>query len=215
MWRKIQDTLRKLFKGVYRSAISRFPLTSADEQTRGSWAKRVDSYQSVPGGLPGVLPASPGKGESIPLRRADSFLRGISAPRDREAGVRPGGRNLGAGKKGKPARSDQLPPVRDQLPGRYAPSCWTPTSYHRRDRRSGVPASSTIRFNSVTDYLLAPIVERIRRTRSDVNGYNPGFGAREVRSLGEGELQVHELRQTQLAGWRESDPGHFPAGDPG
>jgi hypothetical protein len=177
MFVKRQDALRTIWRSIVRSTVSLLPALSADEQTRGSWAKLIETYPAVPQVYRDFFDPFLAQGQAFPYTVLTPSYEGffirttenLVCQVENETWIleRSGEKHLA---KCYPQAGISYVEVQTVLlDSRIKITGVT---------KSGVPDSSTIRFNSVTDYLLTPIVERIRLA---------GFGSREATSQSERE----------------------------
>jgi len=169
MLARTRNFMRMLWRKVYTSTLSGLSTLSTEEQTRLSWAKAIESYEAVPKGYAGFFEPFLAAGRAFPYVVLSPSYEGF-IHRTTEKLVCDFGREIY---------------VLDRSGNTFEAKCYPVEriSYVEVQEilldshvkitgvtRDGIPASSTIRFNSVTDYLFTPIVERIRLSAVDTKG---------------------------------------------
>jgi hypothetical protein len=164
--------LSNVWSLVCRTAIALFPALSADRQTTGTWAAVIESYAEIPDPYRPFFEPLRQEGRKLPyLVRTPSdegFTRAVTekliCERNGEIQI------LERRKGGYSVRRYPLTGVSCVETGACLLASWIAIS-GLSDR--GDPISSTLRFNTVTDHLLAPFLSRIRGAASGPPGAVP------------------------------------------
>ncbi len=143
------------------SIIASIPRISADEQTISSWAKPIKSYEAVPDIYKDFFEPYLANGRAFPYSVLTPSYEGF-LHRTTEKLISDFGAEITVlERKGNtfealcyPLKGISYVEVRTVLLDSHFKICGV--------TRHGVPASSILRFNSVTDYLFMPILETIR-----------------------------------------------------
>ena len=161
MLSRMQDVLRRIWRQVYQSTMALLPAISADERTRSSWAKPIESYEAVPEVYRDFFAPFQEEGRAFPHTVLTPSYEGF-IHRSTEKLV---------------CDLEHEIWILERSGNTYQAQCYPLEGISYVEVRTilldsrikitgvtkhGVPASTTIRFNSVTDYLLMPFVERIR-----------------------------------------------------
>jgi hypothetical protein len=223
----------RLFLNLWTRSGPNLPLPSADEQTRLSWARLAASYAEVPEAYrPFFDSLPPGKADPFPYTVITPTFRGFLSP-EKEKLI---------------CRIDQTLHVLETADTRLREIRYPLDGIHRIETGSillhawltingidadGKAAATTVRFNSVTEHLLAPFVEGFRAavagpsagTEPDLSAFDPleethfkfmNYGRKTARP-GERVIQIlvqPELRRTyfRLPGFtvsRRIAPAHM------
>jgi len=158
---KVRDTLRAIWRRASLSTIAP-PRVSALEQTKSSWAKRIESYAAVPPAYSAFFEPFLAEGRAFPYAVLTPTYEGF-IHRTAEKLVCDFGHEICVLERRGSTWEVQCYPLEAisyvevraiLLDSRIKISGMT---------KQGVPASSTLRFNTVTDCLFMPILETIRR----------------------------------------------------
>ena len=167
MQRGVQRSSRTAEQRVTRPIAKKPSLQAIAEQTRASWAKSVTFYDQVPEAFKDFFKTLLGNTSTWPytvlMPTYEGFMR------------RENGRlicNLGdkiyVMERARNKTTCTCYPIEDISyveEGVVLLYAWVKISGIASD---GVPSSSTLKFNAVTDYLLAPIIEKIRPATGDL-----------------------------------------------
>lgn len=160
-----RNILHKSGKQARERPTGATPTRSAAEQTRASWARHIDAYDAVPAVYRSFFDPLQASGQAFPYTVLTPSFEGLFN-RTSEKLVCDMGRKICVLEKSGHAFEMHCYPLAgiDYLEARTI----------LLDTRvtiggvtgEGIPATSMLRFNSITDYLLAPILERARRAIS-------------------------------------------------
>jgi len=172
--------LEKVRNGLHKiwGPIARLPLLGAYEQTRASWAKLIESYDAVPAVYQDFFVPLLADGRAFPYAVLTPSYEGF-IHRTTEKLICDLGRQICVLERKGNAFEAQCYPiegisyveVRTVLLDSNFKICGV-TSH-------GVAASSMLRFNTVTDYLFTPFLEKIRLGGADSKGAPPGLKSEE------------------------------------
>jgi hypothetical protein len=161
MLTRMQNGLHTLRKWIRTSFPAEHPTLSAAEQTRLSWAKPVNSYAAVPQVYRDFFAPLQAAGREFPYTVLTPSYEGF-IHRSTEKLV---------------CALDQELHILENTGGAFVAHGYPLNGIHSIEMSvvlletriklsgttlAGTPDSTTLRFNSITDYLLTPIVERIR-----------------------------------------------------
>jgi hypothetical protein len=161
MLASMRNVLLKLWRKIYPSSIAELPTLSTEEQTRLSWAKPIDSYAAVPKVYQDFFEPFLTAGREFPYTIQSPSYEGFFHPSTEKLICDFGSYIF----------------ILDRNGNTYTARCYPLDKISYVEIRSvlldsyikisgvtkeGFYASSSIRFNTVTDYLFTPIVERIR-----------------------------------------------------
>lgn len=162
MLTKIRNTLQRIGEQVRTSPVAGRLIRSAAEQTRESWAKPITSYADVPPVYKDFFAPFLAAGQAFPYTVLTPSYEGfihrttekLICDMGREIYVLERSGNV-VEARGYPLEGISYVEVRTILLESRITICGATAD--------GVPATSTFRFNSVTDYLLATVLKTIRR----------------------------------------------------
>ena len=166
MLTKMRNILRMTWRQAYTSTIALLPTVSAAEQTKSSWAKPIKSYAAVPNAYKDFFEPFLADGRVFPYTVLTPSYEGF-IHRTTEKLICDFGHEIYVLERSGNTFEAQCYPLEGisyvevrtiLLDSRIKISGVT---------RQGVPASPTFKFNSVTDYLFTPILERIRPATVD------------------------------------------------
>lgn len=166
MLTKMRNILWMNWRQVYTSTIAGLPTLSAAEQTKSSWAKSIESYDAVPNVYKDFFEPFLADGRVFPYTVLTPSYEGF-IHRTTEKLICNFGHEIYVLERSGNTFEAQCYPLEGisyvevrtiLLDSRIKISGVT---------RHGVPTSSTLKFNSVTDYLFTPILERIRLATFD------------------------------------------------
>lgn len=166
---KVRNGLQKIW-----GPIARLPILSAYEQTRTSWAKLIESYDAVPAVYQDFFAPLLADGRAFPYVVLTPSYEGF-IHRTTEKLICDLGREVYVLEKRGNAFDTRCYPlegisyveIRTVLLDSHFRICGVTSR--------GVPASSTLRFNTVTDYLFTPLLEKIRLGGADSKSAPPGL----------------------------------------
>jgi len=146
---------------LYAYTLARLPALSAYEQARLSWAKPIESYAAVQGVFkPFFEPFRAGE-KAFPYTVLAPSYQGF-LHRTPEKLIADLGSEIDILERGQEAFETLCFPVDGISYVEYRTILLDSRFQISGITRQGVPAASTLRFNSVTDYLFDPILETIR-----------------------------------------------------
>lgn len=204
--------MAQILNWIHALSVARPPALTAFEQTRMSWAKRIESYTDVPAAYKDFFEPFQAAGRAFPYAILTPSFEGfihrtteklICDVGDEIYVLERSGNTFEA--RGYPLAQIGYVEVRTML----LDSCITISGI----TKDGILATSSLRFNTVTDYLLTPIVKRIRLATTDAPGkalnselekfdqwvhVNYKFMSYAKRSLLGGEKVVHTLLQPEI-----------------
>jgi hypothetical protein len=174
MLTKMRNVLRMAWGQVYASTIVRLPLLGAYEQTRASWAKSIASYDAVPNAYKDFFEPLLADGRAFPYAVLTPSYEGFIHRTTEKLICDLGHEICVLERKGSTfdARSYPLDgisyvEVRTVLLDSHFKICGVTSR--------GVPDSSTLRFNTVTERLFTPILKRIRLANVDPKDAAPSL----------------------------------------
>ena len=207
MLTKIRNSLRD-----YSATIILLPTLSAAEQTRSSWAKSIESYDAVPKHYQPFFEPFRATGQVFPYS--------VLAP-SYEGFIRPTSEKL-------VCVFDQEIYVLLRSGNTFETQCYPLEGISHVEVRSilldshikisgatrqGVPISTTIRFNTVSDYMFRPVLEKIRLAAVDTQKATQSSESDQFdrwarlsykfmnfakRSILGGESVIHTMLQTEI-----------------
>jgi hypothetical protein len=161
MMTRMRNILLKMWRKIYTSTIAGLPKLSTSEQTRLSWAISIDSYAAVPSVYKDFFEPFLAAGRVFPYTVLSPSYEGFIHRTTEKLVCDFSGEIYVLERRGNTIETKCYPfkginyvEVRAILLDSHVKLNGV--------TRDGIPASSTIRFNSVTDYLFTPIVEKIR-----------------------------------------------------
>jgi hypothetical protein len=182
---RMRSFLKMGWKLVSTAADARLPVLSAAEQTKLSWASRIESYAAVPEVYKNFFEPLLADGRSFPYTvLTPSYERFIH--RTTEKLICDFGGEIYTLERTGTSFEAQCYPVEGISYVEVRTMLLDSRIKISGIRRDGIPASTTLKFNSVTDHLLKPIVRRMRHVPGDSGG-----------SVREAELE-------KFAGWARS-----------
>jgi hypothetical protein len=156
-----RNVLLKMWRKIYTSTISGLPKLSTEEQTRLSWAKSIESYAGIPKLYKDFFEPFLAAGRVFPYTVLSPSYEGF-IHRTTEKLICDFGREIYVLERSGNTFEAKCYPLEGIS---YVEIRAILLDSHVKIQgvtRDGIPASSTIKFNSVTDYLFTPIVEKIR-----------------------------------------------------
>jgi hypothetical protein len=154
------------WRQAYTSTIALLPTVSAAEQTKSSWAKPIKSYAAVPNVYKDFFEPFLADGRVFPYTvltpSYDGFIH-----RTTEKLICDFGREIYVLERSGNTFEAQCYPLAGISYVEVRPILLDSRIKISGVTRQGVPTSSTFKFNSVTDYLFTPILERIRLATVD------------------------------------------------
>ena len=156
-----RNVLLRIWRKIYPSSNAGLPTLSTEEQTRLSWAKPIESYAAVPKVYQDFFEPFLAAGREFPYTIQGPSYEGFFY-RSTEKLICDFGSDIFIldrngntyTARGYPVDKISYVEIRSVLLDSYIKISGVTTQ--------GLRASSSIRFNTVTDYLFTPIVERIR-----------------------------------------------------
>lgn len=175
----MEHTLAKMRNVLQMTrGVVRLPLSGAYEQTRTSWAKSIESYDAVPDVYRGFFAPLLADGQAFPYTVLTPSYEGFIHRTTEKLVCDLGHEICVLERKGNTFDTQRYPlegisyvEFRAVLLDSHFKICGVTSR--------GVPASSTLRFNTVTDYLFTPLLERIRLAGADSKGAPPGLESKE------------------------------------
>jgi hypothetical protein len=163
----IGQTLKTALRIVAGIKPPKLPLLTADEQTRKSWAKALTSYDEVPDVYRDFLKTLPGG--ALPYMILTPSYEGFMSPTSERLLCSFGDRVLIAEKQRDKVASTCYPfeDINYVEMGTVLLKAWLKIS---GVAGHDVLTSSTLKFNSVTDYLFDPLLQGIRPAPLDAGG---------------------------------------------
>jgi hypothetical protein len=164
-----RNVLLKMWRKIYNSTISGLPTLSTEEQTRLSWAKSIESYAAVPKVYKDFFEPYFAAGRVFPYTVLSPSYEGF-IHRTTEKLICDFGREIYVLERSGNTIEAKCYPIEGIS---YVEVRAILLDSHVKINgvtRDGIPASSIIKFNSVTDYLFTPIIEKIRLAAVDAQG---------------------------------------------
>jgi hypothetical protein len=166
----MQDRLLTTWEQVYDVFFARPSAQDSPEQTRLSWARLVGSYADVPEPYNKFFEPFLAGGQDFPYVVLTPTFKGFIQPKTTEKLICDFGHEIVVlEKKGISFEAQHYPAEGIQC---IEVSAILLVSYLQISgvTKNGTPATSLIYFNSVTDYLIMPIVERMRSAAAQLTG---------------------------------------------
>ena len=165
----MKNFLQETWNQLFDSTITFLPLRAAEEQTKLSWAKHIESYDAVPAIYKDFFEPFLGEERQFPYTiLTPSYKEFIH--KTTEKLVCDFGHEIY---------------ILEKIRNTFKTKCFPPEGISYVEVRTvlldshikiigvtrpGIPDFSTIRFNTVTTYLFTPIIERIRHGTTDIKG---------------------------------------------
>jgi len=166
MLTKMRNALRMTWRQVYTSTIALLPTLSAAEQTKLSWAKPIESHTAVPNAYQDFFEPFLADGRGFPYSVLTPSYEGF-IHRTTEKLICDFGHEIYVLERSGNTFEAQCYPLEGisyvEVRTILLDSCIKISGVTRQ----GIPAFSTFKFNSVTDFLFTPILERIRLAAVD------------------------------------------------
>ncbi len=212
MLAKMRNILRRTWRQSYASTLAGLPRLSAAEQTKSSWAKSVESYAAVPTVYKDYFEPLLAEGRVFPYTVLTPAYEGF-IHRATEKLICDFGREIYILERSGNAFEAQCYPLEGISYVEVRTILLDSRIKITGVTRQGMPASSTLKFNSVTDYLFTPILERIRLATvaskgaaqsSELEKFDPWvrlnykFMNYAKRSLLGGEKVIHTVLQPEI-----------------
>lgn len=161
MQTSITQTLKKSWARLLNSSPVNLPLLSAGEQTRGSWAREIESYDQVPDVYTGFFNKLPGEMNSFPYSVVTPTYKGFFKRQDEKLICNLDHRIcvLEASKNQLKSTCYALKDIDCIETGTVLLRSWLRIHGLMVD---GEPSSSTLIFNSVTGYMFDPFIQMVR-----------------------------------------------------
>ena len=169
MLAKMRNILRRTWRQAYASTLAGLPRLSAAEQTKSSWAKSVESYAAVPNVYKDFFEPLLAEGRVFPYTVLTPAHEGF-IHRATEKLICDFGREIYVLERSGNAFEAQCYPLEGISYVEVRTILLDSRIKITGVTRQGLPASSTLKFNSVTDYLFTPILERIRLAAVESKG---------------------------------------------
>ena len=157
----MRNILQAIWRRIYPSTIATVPTKSAVEQTKSSWAKPIKSYDAVPVVYKGFFNPFKTDGRPFPYTVLTPTYEGF-IHRATEKLICDLGREIYVLEKRGNTFEAQCYPLQGIIYVEFRTILLDSYIKINGVRGDGVLTSSTLKFNSVTEYLFTPFVERIR-----------------------------------------------------
>ena len=212
MLTKMRNVLRMTWRQVYTSTIAGLPRLGAAEQTKSSWAKSIESYAAVPNVYKDFFEPLLADGRVFPYTVLTPAYEGF-IHRTTERLICDLGHEIYVLERSGNTFEAQCYPLEGISYVEVRTILLDSRIKITGVTRQGMAASSTLKFNSVTDYLFTPILERIRLAAVESKGaaqsvelekfdpwvrLNYKFMNYAKRSLLGGEKVIHTVLQPEI-----------------
>ena len=212
MLTKKWNTLRTVLSGFLNALIARLTALTPVEKTKSSWAESVKSYAAVPDIFKSFFEPILTGGRAFPYVVLTPTFEGFIHPTTEKL-ICDMGHEICVLEKSGNTFLAQCYPLEGILYVEWRTILLDSQINIHGVIENGDPASSTLRFNSVTDYLFTPIVTRIRLAGVDSkiaiqNSERPNFDHWfdldfkfmnfAKRSILEGEKVIHAILQPEI-----------------
>ena len=212
MLAKMRENLRMNWKQVQESTITWLPQLNANEQTHGSWARHLKTYAEVPPVFKGFFQPFLEQSSDFPYAVLTPSYEGF-LHRTSEKLICAYGDEVAVLERHADGFTAQCYPVDEISYVEFSTILLDSRITFRGLTGQGAPAVTTLKFNSITDYLFTPILEKIRSSQPGPKGFisstelekfdqwvrvNYKFMSYARRSLLGGERVLHTILQPEI-----------------